>query len=252
MKFISPTLALLSFFFGVLFCLGSLQFDLGMYIPLVTISALVGFIFLLIDRKKGSVIMILISCAWLLHFFERATYLIIYDAFATGRWILVLIPISLSTASAIIGYKEFQQISGRTVNLKALAFLIVGIASIASLSWARKTHIKEFNCWYYFDKNEGQYKITFATSPENKFELITESKSLKDFVLRNGIRDEFRKGIYCSETKVKIVTTFNKAMSIEITGFHNTTTNYNANLNEPFKINVHKLNGDLDLLQPDF
>jgi len=109
---------------------------------------------------------------------------------------------------------------------------------------SRKPHINEFNCWYHFDNDKKDYRITFAITSDHIFETTTDSEELKEFVLKYGIRDEFRPGIYCPETKVRVVTRFKKIVAVNILGFRNSTTNYKATLEEPFEIDINKIYGD--------
>lgn len=147
---------------------------------------------------------------------------------------------------------HIQDIQEKPFSPKFPTLLVLAIASIGLLSFVRKPHTNEFNCWYYFDNDKKDYKISFAITPDHIFETTTDSKELKEFVLKYGIRDEFRPGIYCPETKVRVVTSFKKIIAVKILGFRNSTTDYKATLDEPFKIDIDKIYGDKGILQPDF
>jgi hypothetical protein len=110
-------------------------------------------------------------------------------------------------------------------------FLLVAFYGLCSFRQDSNEH--EFNCWYYFSDKSETYKITFAITPEKVFEATTNSTELKQLVLKYGIRDEFREGIYCPETKVKILLTKKKITGIKVIGFRNSTTNFTATLVKP-------------------
>ena len=229
-----------------------IYWGIGIYTLILTVSTMVGFIFLLTKRTIGLTMMFFVSIGWLLRYFEHASFLTLYENQNIGRWVLVAIPIIFATIILTLTYKSQQNIREKKFNLKFPALLVLGVAAIGLLSFIRKPHTKEFNCWYYIDKNKKDYKITFALTPEHIFETTTDSKELKEFVLKYGIRDEYRPGIYCPETKVRVVTRFKKIIAVKLLGFRNSTTDYKATLHEPFEINIEKIHGDKGILQPEF
>lgn len=229
-----------------------LYWGIGTYTFILTISTLIGFVALLTKRPKGLTIMFFVSIGWLLRYFEHASFLALYDNQNIGRWVIVIIPILLSTIILTLIHNSRQDIQGKPFSSKFPTLLVLAIASIGLLSFVRKPHTNEFNCWYYFDNNKKDYKISFAITPDHIFETTTNSKELKEFVLKYGIRDEFRPGIYCPETKVRVVTRFKKIIAVKILGFRNSTTDYKATLEEPFEIDINKIYGDKGILQPDF
>lgn len=229
-----------------------LFFRLGVITFILTFSSFIGFCALIADKVLGSKIMFFVSIGWLVRYFEHASYLLLYDNQNIGRWILVFIPISLATTILILDYKRLKVIQEKTFNFKTPILIILLLASIGLFSFARKSHVNESNCWYYFDDSKKDYKITFAITPEHIFETTTDSKELKEFVLKYGIRDKYRKGIYCPETKLRVITCFKNIVGLKILGFRNSTTNYNATLNEPFELDINKVYGDKGILQPDF
>jgi len=254
MRYLIIILTLILFLFGLLVLFGSMYaLGIGVYTPLLTISTLIGFISLLAKKNMGLFIMICVSICWLLRFFEHASFLALYDIQNTGRWILVLIPILLSSTILILAYKSYKNNKRKPCALKTPILLIITIAIIGLCSFIRKPNTKEFNCWYYFDNSTKDYRITFAITPEQIFETTTDSKELKEFVQKYGIKDEFRDGIYCPETKVRVITRFKKIVEVKVLGFRNTTTNYKATLNKPIEIDINNIHGDKEILQePDF
>lgn len=180
-----------------------LYFGIGTYTLILTISILIGFVVLLVKRTAGLTIVFFVSIGWLIRYFEHASYLTLYDIQNVGRWVIVAIPILLSTTILTLSYKARQAIQEKTFNIRFPILLVLAIASIGLLSFVRKPHTKEFNCWYYIDNDKKDYKISFAITPDHIFETTTDSKELKEFVLKYGIRDEFRSGIYCRRKKFR-------------------------------------------------
>lgn len=240
------------FLYGLLIFFGTIRFGIGIYTPILTISTLIGFVALRTNRKTGLVIIFFVSICWLLRYLEHASFLTLYDNQNIGRWVIVVIPILLSTIILTLTHKSRQDIQEKPFSLKFPTLLVLGIATIGLLSFMRKPHTNEFNCWYYFDNDKKDYKISFSNTPDHIFETTTDSKELKEFVLKYGIRDEFRPSIYCPETKVRVVTRFKKIIAVKILGFRNSTTDYKATLDEPFEIDINKIYGDKGILQPDF
>lgn len=252
-RYLIPILTFILFLFGLLIFFSSmLYWGIGTYTLLLTVSTFVGFVTLLTKRTTGLTIMFFVSIGWLLRYFEHASFLTLYDNQNIGRWVIVAIPILLSTIILTFTYKARQDIQEKPFNPKFPTLLVLAIASIGLLSFVRKPHTNEFNCWYYFDNDKKDYKISFAITPDHIFETTTDSKELKEFVLKYGIRDEFRPGIYCPETKVRVVTRFKKIIAVKILGFRNSTTDYKATLDEPFEIDIDKIYGDKGILRPDF
>lgn len=251
MKYFIPILTILLLFFGLLTLLGTIVLGISFYSAALTFSTLIGIIAYLSDKKLGLTIILIVSAVWLLRYFERSTFLLLYDTQNLSRWILVVPIILVAIPLFFLSYIHRQRLLSKIVNFKRLPILFFLIPSVALLSFIRKTHTNEFNCWYYIEKTNTDYKITFAVTPEHLFEVYCNSKELKDFIQKNGIKDEYREGIYCPETKVKIITRFKKITSISIVGFHNTTTNKYYNLPNTIDINYNQIRGDKNILEPD-
>jgi hypothetical protein len=128
-------------------------------------------------------------------------------------------------------------------------FTLLLVAFCGLCSFRQDTDEKEFNCWYYFNDKSNNYKITFAITPEKVFEASTNSTELRKLVLKYGIRDEFREGIYCPETKIRIVLTNKKIIGIKIIGFRNSSTNVIATLKKPIFIDKSNIKDEKKVLE---
>ena len=255
MKYLIKILTFILFLFGffILCAVLSARLGIGIYTPLLTISTLIGFIALLTNKNMGLRIMIVVSICWLLRYFEHASFLMLYDMQNIFRWILVSIPILLSSTILILAYKSYKNNKGKPFAFKTPILLIISIALIGFGSFVRKPHTREFNCWYYFYNDEKDYKIRFAITPNLIFETTTDSKELKEFVQKYGFKDDFVNGIYCPETKVRVITRFKKVISVKVIGFRNLSTNSKVTLNKPFEIDINNIYGNKEILQePNF
>jgi hypothetical protein len=251
-KYLIPTLIILLLLFALLTLLGSFFSGISFWTATLTVSTLIGLTIYTLSKKQGLTIILVVSTLWLFRYFERGCFLILYDPKNIGRWTLVLPPIIVSTVLFFLVSIYRQRLSNKVINLKRLTILFLLIPSLALLSFTRKPHTNEFNCWYYFNQTTDRYNITFAITPEHIFEGYSNSKKLKDFIQLNGIRDQYREGIYCPETKVRVVKCFKEIESISIVGFHNTTTNKYYNLSRPVQIDLKQIHGDKSILEPDF
>ena len=146
--------------------MGTMRNGIGVYTPLLTIATLIGFITLLTNRRKGLAIVFFVSLGWLLRYFEHVSYLLLYDRQNTGRWLIVTVPILLAVLLFVLTYKSRQYIFHRPFSWKIVTFTLLAIASFGLISFVRKPHVDEFNCWFYFD-NKNDYKVTFAVAPDH-------------------------------------------------------------------------------------
>jgi hypothetical protein len=251
-KYLIPILTILLLLLGLLTLLGSIFSGVSFYTLVLTFSTVFGIVAYLSNKKIGLTIILFVSIAWLLRYFERSGFLLLHDTENVSMWILVIPIISVSIPLFFLSYIYRQRLLNKSVNLKWLTMLFLLIPSLAFLSFTRKAHTNEYNCWYYIDQSSEDYMITFATTPEHLFEIYSSSKQLKDFIQNNGIKDQYREGIYCPETKVKIITKFKKITSISIIGFHNTTTNKYYKFPKSVDIDYNQLRGDKSILEPDF
>jgi hypothetical protein len=232
---------------------GTLMFrGFGFFTSILTISTLIGFITLLINRKIGLNLMLVISTLWLLRYFEHASFLLLYDPNSLGRWMLIIIPIILAFIIFGMTFKEFLKRNNKQFRLEFWLISFIGFLSIGLFSFIYKPHTDEFNCWYYFDNNTENYKIRFAVSPNNIFETTSNSAELKRVVQADGMTYETRKGYYCPETNVRIITQFKKIIGIKIIGFRNTEINKLVRFENAIEIDINTLTGDKTIMQPEF
>jgi hypothetical protein len=253
MRFSIPILTFLLFLCGLLIFFGTLlATGIGFYTPILTGSAFIGFVILLFDKKLGQTVMLFVSAAWLLRYFEHASYLILYDPNSSGRWFLTIIP--LLFALPIFGLtlrEKFKQFDKTFKNwywgLLPLTFLAIGL-----FSFLYKPHTDEFNCWYYFDDKSDDYKISFAITPDHIFETTANSPELKEIVIKEGLTYEGRDGYYWPETKVRVTTRFKKIIGVKILGFRNSEIDKKVRLENPFEIDLETIKGDKSILEPEF
>lgn len=253
MRFTIPILTFLLFLYGLFIFFVTLRVTgVGFYTPILTISTFIGFVALLANKKTGCTVMLIVAGAWLLRYFEHASYLILYDPDSSGRWLLTIIPVifafpifgqSLKTA-----FKKFNKsLKIWHWGLFPIIFLTIGL-----FSFIYKPHTDEFNCWYYFDTNKDEYKITFAISPDHKFETTTSSAELKEIVKMEGLTYEGIEGYYWPETKVRIITRFTEIIGMKILGFRNSEIDKKVYLEKPFEIDMSTIKGDKSILEPEF
>jgi hypothetical protein len=238
--------------FGILTLFVSIFSGISFYLSALTFFTLIAILVYLADKKLGLTIIFIVSIAWLLRYFERVYFLLFYNPQNLGRWTLVVPFILTSIPLFFLSYIYKQRLLNRVINLKRLAIFSLLIPFLTLLSFVRKVHTNQFNCWYDIDQSSSNYKITFAVTPEHFFEVYSSSTELKDFIQKTGIKDQFRPGVYCPETEVKIVTRFTKVTSVSIIGFHNTEKNKYYNLRNPIEIDFNQIRGDKSILEPNF
>ena len=224
----------------------------GIYSILLTLAILAGIISSFINRKLGWTILFVSSICWLLRYFEHAAYLILYDFQNLGRWILVVITILFSFALFTLIYKARQEFKGKTFKIRFLSISLFAFLAIGLFSFIRKPHRKEFNCWYNFNNTQNNFTITFAITPGQTLEVSSNSNELKEFIKKNGIFDEFRKGFYCPQTKVRVITRFKEIVSIDLVEFRNTKINKTYRFENPVAIDINSIKGNKQILQPEF
>jgi len=253
LKYILPITSLLLFLYGLLMLGATFWFGINAFFAILTLTTLFCFIALFTDSKSISYrLLLIVSVFWLFYYFERLSFLMFYDSKNIERLIIVFIPIFLAfVIFRLILKNEFEQ-KNKKLSWKHLIVSIVIFFLAGLLSFGYKSHTDEFNCWYYFDNNSEQYKILFAQAPKYTFEVIESSNELKQIVKEKGITYECRKGYYCPETKIKVITSFKKVIRIEILEFRNTEVNKLIKFKEPFEINVETIKGKKSLLQPTF
>lgn len=225
---------------------------IGIFTSILTLLTLIGFLTLLVNKKIGVSFMLIISTLWLLRYFEHVGFLLLYDPNSYGRWMLIIYPLILGFIIFGLTLKEFLRRNDKQFRLWYWIIPFIGFLSIGLLSFIYKTHTDEFNCWYYLDKNSDEYKISFAITPDHKFEATTNSKNLEEMVIKEGLTYRGRNGFYWPESKVRVTTRFKKIIGLEILGFRNSSTDKKVRLKNPIEIDVKTIKGDKSILQPEF
>lgn len=254
MKYIIATLTFILFLFGLTeFTIQWFTFEIDTPILILTIFTFYGFICSFANSKNGLIVILMVAIGWLIKYFEQASFLIFYNSQNTfGRWVLTLFPLVLAIILLICAYKSKQRLLDRKFKFHIPIIIIFIIFLIDISSFIRKPHNIKLNCWYFIDNNKSVFRVQFSQSPEKIFELKSDSQELKRFALENGIRDQSRDGIYCPETKLRVVTKFRKIVSITVLGFGNSKNNYFAKLSTPVEISLDSIEGDKSILEPDF
>lgn len=254
MKFLVHILTFLLLVVGALITYSTLLFaGIGVVTPILTISTLIGLIVLLINRRYGLFVMLIVSTAWLLRYFEHVSYLLMYDPFSLGRWILTLIPLALAIPIFLKALNSELVARNITLSKRQTLLTIPAFLAIGFLSFIHKPHVSEYNCWHYINpENSSEFGITFAITPDQKFSAVSDSDYLRQIVLNESMTYEGRKGYYTPETRVRVVTRFKRIASVEILGFRNTEINKVVEFDKPISLDTKRLKGDLSILQPDF
>ena len=257
-KYIKILLIILSIFiiiYGILIISSSIYFFRSpIIISILTLSMLIGIVIFITNKEIGKWIIFVSSIGWIIRYFEHLSYLILYDFSNNGRKIIVIIPLFLAITLFVIIYKYYIAINIKYKEWKYILGSILIMILIGFVSYGHKTQVREYNCWYYLDKNtnENKLKLLFAVAPDHTFEVTSNSVNLKNSILKNAIFDKTRKGYYCPETKVKVVTRYYEIVDLEILGFHNTSTNKIIKFKKPYKIQTKTIKGKKEILMPKF
>ncbi len=227
-------------------------FGLGFFTIAMTTGTLIGFIATIIKPRIGYTIIFISTIVWLLRYSEHASFLIFYDIENFGRWIMVLIPLSISAVLFGLSLKAVQNERKKEFKFIWIPITLITFISIGLLSFVRKSHINEINCWYYLDNKSDTIKMTFAISPQHKFDALCHSKNLKELILQQGIKYESIDGYYFPESKVKVITSFKKITNVKVMGFRNSETNKKINFENDFEIDINSIKGDKSILKPRF
>lgn len=244
MRILKYILSILLVIWGLLIAWTKL-FSVGLHIPFLTILTVIAIIAGITKHKKVNLIFIISACLWIILSAETIGFVIFFDEGNYGRMLFGVIPFLLSIGLLFSTQTEIKLINTLTKKfLLAPLFMLIGIGS-----YVYKPTIEEVNCWYYLD-NDKTYNVRFAETPERTFEVELSSDELKKEVKEEALQYEGRKGYYCPETKVRVVTSFGKIISAKIMSFRNSKINKKVNFSSPTKIPLEKVNGKLEILKP--
>jgi hypothetical protein len=220
-------------------------FSVGLHFPFLTIFTVIAIIAGITKHKKANLIIIISACLWIILSAETIGFVIFFDEGNYGRMLFGVIPFLLS-----IGLLFSTQTEIKLINTLTKKFLLVPLFMLIGIgSYVYKPTTEEVNCWYYLD-NDKTYNVRFAETPERTFEVELSSDKLKKEVKKEALQYEGRKGYYCPETKVRVVTSFGKIISAKIMSFRNSEIDKKVNFSSPTKIPLEKVNGKLEILKP--
>ncbi len=222
----------------------------GFYTTTLTFGALATFITTLINRKLGWTLALIVSSLWLIRFIERFVYLKLFDLGFEGRWIVLAIPIVVALALFAFSLKGSLEIRGKIFRPIWIIGCVFGFASLAVLSFARKSTIEEINCWHKPNFDGDISQISFATHPDHQFYATTESKEIASTVVDESQQYLASHGYYCPESKVEVITCFTKLVSVRIRGFRNTEIDKKIWFDDPIEIDLESIDGDKTILEP--
>jgi hypothetical protein len=220
-------------------------YSVGFHIPILTIITTIAIISGISKSKYSNITFFISAILWVIVSAENIGFVIFFDNGNYERMIFGSIPLILSTTILLTTSIEFKYINSFSKKI----FLLVGLVLLGIGSYIYKPTIKEINCWYYFDKNQ-DFKISFADSPNSKFEVELNSDQLKKLVKKEGMQYSSREGYYCPETKVRVITSFGKIISAKIKSFRNTDIDKKVVFEEPTEIPIYKINGNREILKP--
>jgi len=196
---------------------------------------------------KSGLFFFISACLWIFFSAEMVGFIIFFDSGNYESMLIVLIPFLLSA-----GLFFTVKIESKFINKLYKKLLLIPVLLILGIgSYIYKPTIEEINCWYYFDNNE-TYKVHFAKAPERTFDVELTSSDLKKEVKTKAIQYEGVYGYYCPETKVRVVTSFGKIISVKIIGFRNSKIDKKVSFSSPEKIPLEKVNGKLEILKPSW
>jgi hypothetical protein len=244
MRILKYILSILLVIWGLLIAWTKL-FSIGLHFPFLTVLTAIAIIVGISKHKKANLVFIISACLWMVLTAETIGFVIFFDEGNYGRILFGVIPFLLSTGLLFSTQTEIKLIN--TITKKFLLvplFMLIGIGS-----YVYKPTTEEVNCWYYLD-NDKTYNVRFAETPERTFEVELSSDKLKKEVKEEALQYEGRKGYYCPETKVRVVTSFGKIISAKIMSFRNSEIDKKVNFSSPTKIPLEKVNGKLEILKP--
>ena len=220
-------------------------FSVGIYFPFLTVLTALAVVSGISKYNKADFIFLTSACLWILFSAETIGFVIFFDPGNYERMIVGLIPLSLGSG-LLFSVKSLFKLSN---TLSKKLFLIPVLATIGIGSHIYKSTIEEVNCWYYPEEGE-IFKARFAETPNRTFEVELSSNGLKGEVKAEALQYEGRRGYYCPETKVRVVTSFGKIVSAKILSFRNSEIDKKVTFSNQMKIPLDKVNGKLEILQP--
>ncbi len=244
MRILKYILSILLVIWGLVIALAKIYSD-GFHFPFLTVITLIALISGIIKHKKANLIFFISACLWMILSAETIGYVIFFDEGNYDRMLIGIIPFAVS-----MGVLFSNKNDNELINTNMRKFLLVSLLMLLGIgSYIYKPTMEEINCWYYLDSSE-KYNVLFAEGPERTFEVELSSDELKEEVKANAQQFKGRNGYYCPETKVHVVTSFGKIISVKIMSFRNSEIDKNVKFNSPTKIPPEKVNGKLEILKP--
>ena len=244
MKILKYILSFLLVIWG-LFIAYSKLFSVGLHFPFLTVLTITAIVMGFSKNVKFGLIFFVSSCLWIIFSAETIGFIVFFDSGNYGRMIIGLIPFLLS-----VGLLFSIKIENKFINKFNRKLLLIPVLLILGIgSYIYKPSMEEINCWYYFD-NGKTYNVRFAKAPERTFDVELTSDDLKKEVMADAIQYEGRDGYYCPETKVRVVTSFGKIISVKIIGFRNSEIDKKISFSSPEKIPLENVIGKLEILKP--
>lgn len=218
---------------------------IGIHFPFLTFITLIAVTSGIGKFKYSNNIFLISGSLWIIFSSESIGFVSIFDSEYYGRYIVGIIPLLLAIGLVLSTpiVKKRKKFSLNKIYLIPI-LIIIGVGSLIY-----KPTLEEVNCWYYIT-NDDSYRVSFAKSPDRVFEVELSSEDLKNEVLTTAIKDKYREGYYCPETKIRVITSFGKIISAKIIAFRNSELNKNVKFQNPTKIPLEKVKGKLDILQP--
>ncbi len=244
MNILKYILSILLVIWGLLIAWAKL-FSVGLHFPFLTILTIGAIVSGIKKYNKANFIFLASACLWILLSAETIGFSMFFDPENYERMIVGVIPILVGSGLLFSIKSQFNLFN--TFFKKIL--LIPVLAAIGIGSYVYKPTTEEVNCWYYLD-NGKTYNVLFAEGPERTFEVELSSDELKQEVIAEALQYVGRKGYYCPETKVKVVTSFGKIVSAKIQSFRNSEIDKKVIFSDQMELPLDKVNGKLEILKP--
>jgi len=244
MKTPKYVLSVLLVLWGILIAFSSMFFD-GIQFPFLTLTTIISIFMGAGKHKRAELVFFISACLWMIFSAETIGFNMFYQKNNYAGLIFGMIPFILS---AIMMF-SIKYVS-RFINSSSKKLLVIPLCLLIGIgSHIYKPTTVEINCWYYFDHDK-TYTAMFAIAPEQTFQVELNSDELKKEVMAEALQYEGRNGYYCPETKVRVVTSFGKIISVRILSFRNSVTDKKINFSDRVKIPLKNVNGKLEILKP--